>query len=74
MLNVDEREYLAAAFEHLTALVLRQQLEDYEARVPVGAFVPPESLSRRERSLLVEGLQAISRLRARVHSEFTGAI
>ncbi len=74
VLNADEREYLCAAFEHLTALVLRQQLEDYEARLPVGAFVPPESLSRRERALLVEGLQAITRLRARVHSEFTGAI
>jgi len=74
VLDGDEREYLCAAFHHLSWLVLRQQLRDYAARLPVGAYVPPESLSRRERALLVEGLQAISRLRARVHSEFTGAI
>ncbi len=74
VLDGDEREYLSAAFEHLTTLVLRQQLADYKARLPVGAYVPPEALSRRERALLVDGLQAIARLRARVHSEFTGTI
>ena len=74
VLNTDEHEYLSAAFEHLTVLVLRQQLADHEARLPVGAYVPPESLSTRERALLIDALQAISRLRARVHSEFTGTI
>ena len=74
VLDTDEREYLSAALDHLTELVLRQQLADHEARLPVGTLVPPESLTRREQALLVDGLQAISRLRARVHSEFTGAI
>ena len=74
VLDNDEHEYLSAAFEHLTTLVLRQQLKDHEAGLPVSAFVPPESMSRRERALLVESLQTISRLRGRVHSEFTGTI
>ena len=74
VLDTDEREYLSAALDHLTELVLRQQLADHEARLPVGTLVPPEALTRREQALLVDGLQAISRLRARVHSEFTGAL
>jgi len=74
VLDADLQDYLGGAFHHVTDLVLRQQIRDFQAGRPVGAYVAPEALSERERDLLVDCLKAIEELRGRVRSEFTGAI
>ncbi|MFQ5467211.1 MAG: putative nucleotidyltransferase substrate binding domain-containing protein, partial [Kiloniellaceae bacterium] len=74
VLGADEHDYLRGAFEHITFLLLRQQLEDFQAGRPVGNHVPPERLSEREKDILVDSLKAIDTLRKRVHSEFTAEL
>ena len=61
-------------FEHITRLVLRQQLQDFEAGLPVGPYVPPDTLSGREKELLVKSLVAIDDLRGRLRGEFSADI
>jgi CBS domain-containing protein len=73
-LNVNERDYLVAAFHNLTSLLLRQQLRDYRSGNVVGPHVPLQGLSDRERDTLIDSFKAISALGARVRSEFTGAV
>ena len=71
----DEWDYLRGAFDHITFLLLRQQLADF--RDPAGQvsnFVRPETLTRRERDMLVESLRAIERFAERVESDFTGRV
>lgn len=72
VLGRDEWDYLSGAFRHITALLLRQQLRDFQAGARVGNHVAPGDLSERERDMLVESLRAIDALRKRVHGEFTG--
>jgi signal-transduction protein with cAMP-binding, CBS, and nucleotidyltransferase domain len=74
--GVDRNEYdeLAAAFGHVTFLLLRQQLADFHAGRKVGNLVDPDTLSRRERDLLVRSLRAIESLRKRVRADLTGEV
>lgn len=65
---------LTAAFNHVTFLLLRQQLADFHAKRKVGNFVDPDALSRRERDLLRQGLRAIDAFRKRVRAELTGEV
>lgn len=74
VLDVNEQDYLSGGFHHLTRLVLRQQLADFRAGRPVSSYVPPRSLSLREKDMLKEALQAIDALRQRVKTEFTAEI
>ncbi len=74
VLNHDEEDYLTGAFYYLTRLVLRQQLSDYRAGNEVSAYVPPAALSKREEDMLKDRLHAISVLRERIRTEFTGNI
>ncbi|MDX1426173.1 MAG: putative nucleotidyltransferase substrate binding domain-containing protein, partial [Kiloniellales bacterium] len=74
VLDADEADYLAGAFSHITKLLLREQLADFKAGKPVGNYVHPETLSERERDILVDSLKAIAALQKRVNSEFTGDI
>ncbi|HEM46786.1 MAG TPA: hypothetical protein ENO23_07045, partial [Alphaproteobacteria bacterium] len=67
----DEQDYLSGAFDHLTNILLRQQITDFRAGRPVGYHVHPRSLSERERDILADSLKSIDRLRDRVHHEFT---
>lgn len=67
----DEQDYLSGAFDHLTNILLRQQIADFRAGRPVGYHVHPRSLSERERDILADSLKSIDRLRDRVHHEFT---
>jgi len=70
-LNRDEQDYLRGAFDHITGLLLRQQIADFQAGVAVGVHVHPDSLSERERDMLVDSLKAIDEFRVRVRHEFT---
>lgn len=71
-LGRDEADEVAAAFRHMSDLVLRRQVECYLARQPVGYSLPPRWMLRRERRLLVDGLRAAARLRDRIDGELTG--
>lgn len=70
----NDNDELIAAFDHVTFLLLRQQLEDFHARRKVGNFVDPDSLSRRERGLLKQALRAIDGFRKRVRADITGEV
>ena len=74
ILNDDEHDYLAGAYRHISHMLLRQQIADFKAERKVTNFVDPNSLSKRERDMLVDGFKAIRSFRDRIKSEFTGEI
>ena len=74
IIGKDEKDYLFAAFDLITGLILRQQIADFRAGRDVGYWLDPHDLPARDRELLVDALRAIEALRDRVNTEFTGAI
>ena len=74
VLSDDEEDYLSGAYRHISHLLLREQITDFRAGRTVGNYVHPDTLSERERDILVDSLRAIDALRKRVHAEFTGDI
>lgn len=74
ILSANEADYLQGAFKHITGLLLRQQIEDFSAGRAVSNYVHPEAMSKRERDILVDSFKAISSLKDRVRSAFTGDI
>ncbi len=70
----NEQDYLSGAFNHITHLLLRQQIADFTAGKKVGNHVHPDDLSEREKDILVDSLKAIDNLRKRVNAEFTGEL
>jgi signal-transduction protein with cAMP-binding, CBS, and nucleotidyltransferase domain len=74
ILSDDEDDYLGGAYRHISHLLLRQQLADFQAGRTVGNHVHPDSLSEREKDILVDSLRAIDALRKRVHADFTGDV
>lgn len=58
-LHSDDHEQLKDAFQFISRLLLRQQIEDFEARREVGDFVPETRLSKREKEHLVACLRTI---------------
>jgi signal-transduction protein with cAMP-binding, CBS, and nucleotidyltransferase domain len=74
ILNKNEQDCLCNAFHTLTLLILRQQIYDYREGREVTPYVSPDVLSRRDKDNLIDSLRAVSALRARVHSEFTGDV
>lgn len=73
-LDDDEADYLSGGFKHITRLVLRQQLADFESGRPVGNHVPLESMTRRDKDMLVDAFQAVRRIRSRISSELGAEI
>lgn len=74
VLSHDERDYLIGAYNHITNLMLRQQIRDFSAGRAVGNHVDPADITRRERDMLVDGFKAIKRFRKRIRMELTGAL
>jgi signal-transduction protein with cAMP-binding, CBS, and nucleotidyltransferase domain len=74
VLDDNEQDYLSGAFHHITMLVLRQQIRDFAEQKPIVPHVAPETLSKREKDILVDSLNAINDLRKRVELEFTASI
>ena len=74
VLDDDEQDYLSGAYRHISALLLRQQLEDFRNGREQGNHVPLEALSVREKDMLVDGFKAIRAFRARLRSELTAEI
>ena len=73
-LSSDEQDYLSGAFRHITNLLLRQQLRDYQKGNPVGNHVAMKDLSKREQDMLVDGLKALKNDRKHLRVELTGEI
>lgn len=71
VLDDDESDYLSGGFRHITRLLLDQQLTDFEAGRPVGNHVSPDSMTRRDKDMLVDVFRAVRRLRSRLRSELT---
>ncbi len=74
ILAKDEADYLRGAYRHISHLLLRQQIKDFQADRPVTNFVHPRSLTRREADMLKDSFEAIRRLRDRMRGEFTGDV
>ena len=74
ILATDEADYLRGAYRHISHLLLRQQIKDFQAERPVTNFVHPRSLTRREADMLKDSFEAIRRLRDRMRGEFTGDV
>lgn len=71
----DQYDYLTGGLNHLTRLLLRQQLEDFKSEEKkVTNFVPKNSLSKREKEYLADCFRAIQDLRGRLSSEFSGQL
>jgi CBS domain-containing protein len=69
----DQYDYLSGGFNHITRLLLRQQLADFSSEEKkVTNFVPKNSLSKREKEYLADCFKAIQDLRGRLSSEFSG--
>lgn len=74
VLDDDEQDYLSGAYRHISALLLRQQLEDFSAGLRPGNHVPLEALSEREKDMLVDAFKAIRAFRARLRHELMADI
>ncbi|MAY67856.1 MAG: hypothetical protein CMM77_12085 [Rhodospirillaceae bacterium] len=74
VLAKDEADYLRGAYRHISHLLLRQQITDFQVGRPVTNYVHPRSLTRREADMLKDSFEAIRRLRDRMRGEFTGDV
>ena len=70
----DEADDYTAALEHLTFMLLRQQLRDFRRLRKATRYVRKSAMSRREKQVLKMSLKAIRSLKERVRAEFTGEI
>ena len=55
-------------------LLLRQQLADFKAGKPVGNYLHPRRMRKREREQLIRALKAIRMLAEAVRLEFRGEV
>lgn len=67
----DQHDYLTGALNHITRLLLRQQLTDYKAEKKVTNFVSKHDLWKRERDHLADCFSAIQDLRGKLSSQFS---
>ena len=71
-LHRDDHDDLKGAFEFISRLLLRQQVEDFAAGREVGDFVPEERLSKREKDQLVTCLRHIANVRSLLEADLSG--
>ncbi|MGH6947685.1 MAG: putative nucleotidyltransferase substrate binding domain-containing protein [Kiloniellales bacterium] len=74
VLSAAEVAGLTHAVRTLTTLLLRQQLADFRAGRPVGTYLHPRQVTRREREQLVDALKAVGALTRRMRFEFRGKL
>lgn len=72
--DADDADYFDGAFHQITHLLLRQQLADFAAGKPVGNYLHPRRMRKRERDLLIDSLKAIRSLAERVRLDFRGEV
>jgi CBS domain-containing protein len=71
-MHQDDHDDLKGAFEFISRLLLRQQVEDFAAGREVGDFVPEERLSKREKDRLVTCLRHIANVRSLLEADLSG--
>jgi CBS domain-containing protein len=71
VLHREDHEYLQDAFRFISHLLLRQQIEDFQAGSPISDFVPEPRLSKREKDHLVSCFRAIGNVRGTLPAELT---
>lgn len=73
-ISAAERADLLQAFELVSRLLLRQQIEDLTSRGEAGSWLDPAALMPPERVMLAHSMRAVDRFRRRVRADITGAI
>jgi CBS domain-containing protein len=68
-LHREDYENLKDAFQFISHLLLRQQVEDFAAGREIDDFVPEERLSRREKDHLVTCLRSIVNVRSTLEAD-----
>ena len=71
-LHPEDHDNLKDAFELISRLLLRQQVEDFAAGREIGDFVPEQRLSKREKDRLVSCLRAIVNVRNTLEADLSG--
>ncbi|MEQ9574908.1 MAG: putative nucleotidyltransferase substrate binding domain-containing protein, partial [Rhodospirillales bacterium] len=74
VLSTDEADELTGAYRHISHLLLRQQIADFKAGLPVTNYVHPGVLTRREAHVLKDSLEAIRNFQVRIRGDFTGTV
>ena len=74
MFSADDTDAFDGAFRQVTHLLLHQQLADFAAGKPVGNYLHPRRMRKRERDQLIRALQAIRMLAEAVRLEFRGEV
>ncbi len=74
VLGDDEHDDLRGAYAHITRLMLRQQIADFKAGRKVSNYIPPATLSKREKDLLVDAFKAIRTLLDQAKYEIEGEL
>jgi len=69
VLHPEDHDYLKDAFQFISHLLLRQQVEDFAAGRQISDFVPEGRLSRREKDHLVTCFRAIENLRITLRTD-----
>jgi CBS domain-containing protein len=68
-LHPEDHDNLKDAFQFISHLLLRQQVEDFAAGREIDDFVPEERLSRREKDHLVTCLRSIVNVRSTLEAD-----
>jgi CBS domain-containing protein len=71
-LHPEDHDNLKEAFQFISLLLLRQQIEDCAAGRPIGDFVPEARLTRRERDRLVDCLRGVINVRDTLAADLAG--
>jgi signal-transduction protein with cAMP-binding, CBS, and nucleotidyltransferase domain len=73
-IHPEDHDNLKNAFELISWLQLRQQVEDFAAGRDIGDFVPEQRLSKREKDRLVACLRAIVNVRNTLEADLSGSV
>ncbi len=73
-LHPDDHDNLRDAFEFISRLLLRQQVEDFASGREIGDFIPEERLSKREKDHLVTCLRGIVNVRNTLEADLAGGV
>lgn len=74
VLAPDDCDYLTDAFYQFTTFLLRQQIADFTAGLPVGHYIHPNEMLKREHDQLIDALKSVENLRAKLRVEFTADV
>ena len=74
VLSADQQDYLAGSYRHISHILMRRQIDDWQNGREIKNFVPLGFLTRRERHQLKDCYRAIAMFRKRLQGDFTGSV